>query len=221
MVTQKRRTRSRWQRSRNPIDKREYNLRARQLRSALQDIQNKTFETYISALSADDHSLWKATRHLKRPITHIPPILREDGTWSITDDEKATTFATHLSNVFTAPVPDPHLDTSDAVQSYLDSPCPMTPPIRPFSLAEVTMEISKCKNHKAPGFDLITAQILKELPREAIALLTFIYNGMLRLAYFPVLWKFAQLIMIPKPGNPPKTSPPIDQLASYPAVQNI
>ena len=87
MVTQKRRARSRWQRSRNPVHKREYNLSMRQLRSALQDIQNKTFETYISALSADDHSIWKATRHLKLPTAHILPILREDGTWSVTDDE--------------------------------------------------------------------------------------------------------------------------------------
>ena len=221
MVTQKRRARSRWQRSRNPIDKREYNLHARQLRSALQDIQNKTFETYISALSADDHSIWKATRHLKRPTAHIPPILREDGTWSITDDEKATTFAAHLSKVFTAPPPDPYHDTSDTVQAYLDSPCPMTPPIRPFTLAEVTMEVFKCKNHKAPGYDLITAQILKELPREAMVLLTTIYNSMLRLAYFPVLWKFAQMIMIPKPGKPPQNVTSYRPISLLPLLSKI
>ena len=64
-------------------------------------------------------------------------------------------------------------------------------------------EILKCPNHKAPGFDLITGQLLKELPRKAIVLLTTIYNSMLRFTYFPVTWKFAQIIMIPKPGKPP------------------
>jgi len=42
---------------------------------------------------------------------------------------------------------------------------------------------------------------LKELPRKAIVLLTTIYNSMLRLAYFPITWKFAQIIMIHKPGK--------------------
>jgi hypothetical protein len=221
MVTLKRRARNRWQRSRNPVDKREYNLRTRQLRSALQDIQNKTFETYISALSADDHSIWKATKHIKRPIAHIPPIRRDDGTWSITDDEKATAFATHLSNVFTAPPPDPHHDTTDTVQRYLDSACPMSLPIPPFSLAEVIMEVSKCNNHKAPGFDLITAQILKQLPREATVLLTAIYNSMLHLAYFPVQWKFAQLIMIPKPGKPPHSVTSYRPISLLPLLSKI
>jgi hypothetical protein len=32
--------------------------------------------------------------------------------------------------------------------------------------------------------------------------LTTIYNNILRLTYFPVLWKFAQIIMNHKPGNP-------------------
>jgi hypothetical protein len=67
----------------------------------------------------------------------------------------------------------------------------MTLPIKPFSPTEVKEEINKCNNHKAPGFDLITGQILKELPRKAVVLLTTIYNSILRLTYFPVLWEFA------------------------------
>ena len=62
--------------------------------------------------------------------------------------------------------------------------------------------INKCNNHKAPAFDLITGLILKELPRKAIVFLTTIYNIMPRLAYFPITWKFAQIIMIHKPGKP-------------------
>jgi hypothetical protein len=31
---------------------------------------------------------------------------------------------------------------------------------------------------------------------------TIIYNSMLRLSYFPVTWKFAQIVMLPKPGKP-------------------
>jgi hypothetical protein len=40
------------------------------------------------------------------------------------------------------------------------------------------------------------------LPKKAIVLLTTIYNSTLRLSYFPTIWKFAEITMIPKPGKP-------------------
>jgi hypothetical protein len=81
LVTEERRARNRWQRSRNPIDKREYNQLTRQLKAALQDTRNATFETYINSLSKEDHTIWKATKQFKRPITHVPLILQGDGNW--------------------------------------------------------------------------------------------------------------------------------------------
>ena len=103
LVTEKRRARNRWQRSRNAIDKREYNTLARRLKVVLQDVRNATFESCITSLSTDDHSIWKATKLLKRPTVHTPPLLQEDGNWGVTDKEKAAAFAAHLSNVFTTP----------------------------------------------------------------------------------------------------------------------
>lgn len=53
---------------------------------------------------------------------------------------------------------------------------------------------------KAPGLDLITGKILKELPRKAIVKLTYLINAAFRLKYVPKQWK--QVIMIPKLGKP-------------------
>lgn len=128
--------------------------------------------------------------------------MQEDGNWGQTDQDKATAFATYLSNVFSIPQRNDNDNTEKVVKTFLDSACPMTLPITPISPTEVKEAINKCNNHKAPGFDLITGLILKELPRKAIVLLTTIYNSMLRLAYFPITWKFAQIIMIHKPGKP-------------------
>jgi hypothetical protein len=88
-------------------------------------------------------------------------------------------FAAHLSNVFTTPQTTADRNTDNTVQAYLDSACPISLPILTFSTTEVKEEIIKCNNHKAPGLDLITGQILKELPRKATVLLTTIYNSML------------------------------------------
>jgi len=202
-VTEKQRARNRWQYSRNPIDKTVYNTLTRSLRTALQSIRNATFESYITNLLADDHSVWKATKSFRRPSTHIPPILCDDRTWCITNDDKAASFASYLSQVFTALKAHPTSTLDDQIQTYLDSACPMSLPIYPFSHTEILAEISRISPHKAPGFDLLTGRILKELPKEATTLLTTIYNSMLRLTYFPITWKFAQVITIPKPSKPP------------------
>ncbi|KMQ90158.1 reverse transcriptase [Lasius niger] len=55
---------------------------------------------------------------------------------------------------------------------------------------------------KAPGFDLISGNILKELPRKGLAKFLHLTNAVIRLKCFPESWKVAEVIMIPKPGKP-------------------
>jgi hypothetical protein len=56
LVTEKRRARSRWQRSRND-DRPIYNRLRQKLHNALTNAKNKTFEYYIASLSKDDHTI--------------------------------------------------------------------------------------------------------------------------------------------------------------------
>ena len=54
-------------------------------------------------------------------------------------------------------------------------------------------EILNCLNQrKAPGYDLITAKTLKELSK----FITFLFNAVLRVQYFPEQWKVALVIVI-------------------------
>jgi hypothetical protein len=57
---------------------------------------------------------------------------------------------------------------------------------------------------KAPGLDLITARMLKELPKEGPLNLMYIFSTILRLRHWPKSLKIAQIIMIPKAGKSPK-----------------
>jgi hypothetical protein len=50
---------------------------------------------------------------------------------------------------------------------------------------------------------------LKEVPRKGIVHLSIICNVIIRTGYFPVQWKVAQIIMIPKPGKP------LEEASSY------
>jgi hypothetical protein len=95
-----------------------------------------------------------------------------------------------------------HHHNNDEIEKFLDAPCQTSQPIKAISPREVRQAIKTINQHKAPGNDLITGEILRQFPKKAIVLLTTIYNSMLRLSYFPALWKFAQITMIPKPGKP-------------------
>jgi len=57
---------------------------------------------------------------------------------------------------------------------------------------------------KAPGHDLITAPFSKQLPPKAIILLSYIFNSIIPLTYRPSICKPDQIIIIHKPGKPPK-----------------
>jgi hypothetical protein len=72
LVTEKSKARSQWQRSRNQGDRIIYNRLKRNLQAALRDARNDTFEKYITSLSLDDTSLWKATKGFKRRQVSIP-----------------------------------------------------------------------------------------------------------------------------------------------------
>jgi len=152
LVTDKRRARSRWQRSRNQGDRAIYKRLKRNLQATLRDAWNSTFSNYITSLSPDDTSLWKVTKGFKRPQVSIPPVRTSNGSWAKRDNEKTTAFWEYPRQVFTLLSSfHPH---DLVVFDSLDVPCPMSLRITPFT------------------------------------------------SFYPLLWKFAQIVMVPKPDKP-------------------
>jgi hypothetical protein len=138
------------------------------------------------------------------PQQHTPPIRKPDNTWAKTDLQKAETFANYLATVF-RPLPTPLPNTHEgAILQQLNTPHQMAPPLLKIRVQEVE-HIIRSDTHptKAPGYDLITGKLLKELPRKGIRAVTQMYNAIFRLEYFPCHWKIGQIIMIAKPGKNP------------------
>lgn len=199
LVREKRKARAKWQRSRNPIDKNTFNRLTNQLKNKLKQNKEETYQHYLSNLSRTDHSIWKVTKRGKRPQTIKSPIRTTNGGWARSDQEKADAFSLYFQNVFT-----PHEDNLDpAIEDFLEAPLQMSLPIKKFSLYEIKEEIKYLNKKKAPGYDLINGRILSELPDKAIQYLQLIFNGVLRIKYWPSQFKFAQIILIPKAGKPP------------------
>jgi len=86
------------------------------------------------------------------------------------------------------------------IKNELNAPHQMALPMKKIRINEVKNVIkSKIHPKKAPGYDLITGKVLQELSQKGLLAITQIYNAMLRIEYFPCLWKVGQIIMIAKP----------------------
>jgi len=108
-----------------------------------------------------------------------------DGTYSITDKQKANTFAKLLHEICI-----PHQDNVDNnncndIQYFLKNPLPVFLPAKPTTPREIEYTIKKLPVGKSPGYDLITNKILKHLTKTCILFRTYIYNRMPTLSFFP------------------------------------
>jgi hypothetical protein len=70
--------------------------------------------------------------------------------------------------------------------------------VRPCYVQKI-MKALKLK--KACGIDGIPNECLRHLPRRPLVHLTNLFNHCIRLSHFPVSWKEAKAITLPKPGK--------------------
>lgn len=218
LVKDKRRARRIWQQTRDPSDKNILNRKSQKLKREILKLKNETFNYFLQNITPGEdtnYSLWKTTKKFKRPNLPNPPIRKADGTWARNSKEKATTFADHLADIFKpndieTDVPLENPENEDEL------------PILPVSPKEVAKEIKiNLKSNKAPGFDLITGEILKQLPRKAITMLAYLINAAIRLKHVPSIWKIAEVIMIPKPGKPPNEAKSYRPISLLPVISKL
>lgn len=218
MVKEKRKARRRWQQSRDPADKTVLNRKTQMLKREIQKLKEESINFYLQNLTADvetEYSLWKATKRIKRPIAQIPPIRKRDGTWAHDNKQKAEIFADHLAEVF-----QPNQIQSDATLEAIEN----------LNLDDITLVTPKEVAHeirtnlnpkKAPGFDLITGEILKQLPKKGVVMLTYLFNAVFRLKHVPDTWKVAEVIMLPKPGKPPSHVKSYRPISLLPVISKL
>lgn len=202
MIRQQRRLRRIWQRTRNPLDKTNWNRAIKMCSERLAEQKNDNTALYLKKLSPNnknkDHELFNATKYLKRPTKRNIPIKNEHGSWCRTDSEKATTFADHLERTFQ---PLSLNENENEVVNFLDVACQMEIPIKHITPSETRDEIKSLNDKKSTGHDRIDAIAIKYLPMKCIIFLTLIFNSILRLQHFPSQWKCAEIIMVPKPNK--------------------
>ncbi|KAL4104827.1 hypothetical protein QTP88_020103 [Uroleucon formosanum] len=203
LISEKRRARCRWLRTHLPSDKKKYNALTCSLKNVLRKYNSEKYLQYLKSLSSSDNSLWKSTKNVLKEKNKTHPLRYPDRSLASSNLDKANLFATDLENKFTPHTDILNLEHAHHVETSLINTLPMCLPTKHTSPSEVKNIISKLRNNKSPGHDLITNTITKKLPKKAILLLTYIYNGILRLSYIPSTWKHSVIILIHKLGKPP------------------
>ena len=102
-ILDKRKLRIKWQTTRSPQDKAIFNKATHELKLLLNDLKQQAIQSYLETLTATEateYSLWKATKRLNRPQTHIPPLRTAAGDWAKSDTQKAHVLADHFAHVF-------------------------------------------------------------------------------------------------------------------------
>ncbi|CAH2103967.1 unnamed protein product [Euphydryas editha] len=210
-IMEKRRLRRVWHTSRHPEDKSALNKAIKDLKNTISKLNNASMESFLESLSATratNYSLYRACKNINQPTNSKPPLRLENNIWARSQQQKADAFGEHLAKIFTPNEPD-HDSNDTELENVLGQPFQLDLPIRPTTPKEIISIIKHMEDKRAPGFDLIDKKVLLELPKKGIVFLTILFNGILRIGYFPALWKVSQIIMIGKPGKP------VHELTSY------
>jgi len=91
----------------------------------------------------------------------------------------------------------------------------------PFIVNEVRAPIRVLNPKNAPGYDLITNQVLQKLSEKGIRFIIQLSNAVLRQNFFPPQWKIAKTIMIQKPGKPTELAESYRPISLVPVLSKL
>jgi hypothetical protein len=97
LIAEKRRTHSRWQRSRLPSDKSAFNNLSKTIKKLIQKYKNDLFDTKFKSLNTQDGLLWKSTKNMLKLKEFSCPIKKANESLALSDLDKANLFGEHLS----------------------------------------------------------------------------------------------------------------------------
>ncbi|GFX45390.1 putative RNA-directed DNA polymerase from transposon BS [Trichonephila clavipes] len=144
------------------------------------------------------------TKGFKKKRSPISALKGNSGI-TYTDEEKAETLADSLENQFQLnDISDPTQDNNHSrlvsrffnnENNFDDLPTSTTP-------SEIISIINNFKIRTAPSREGITTKMCQPFNRSIIFQITNIINNILKVGYFPQIWKTASVIPILKPGKP-------------------
>lgn len=214
LVKAKNRYRKSYQNTRLTYFKKLQVLTSKLINKLLYILRNSYFNKKLSLIKTSD-TLWQKKKSILPRSTYIPPLLSQlpdpngsNPCYVYSAEEKSDVLAKHFESVhrqnldmgsqyFTRRVDRAVVDfLSTETSDYLDQNCQVT-------TGELLRIIKFLKPNKSPGIDNIPALCIKNLSLSCVIKLRDIANQILKLGYFPTLWKTSKVIAIAKPAKSP------------------
>ena len=175
-----------------------YKAAYHEYRHAQRKSRLEAFKRFCTVDSSDPWgSMYKMLKTKSQAYAPLKPLLRSDGTLTGSESE---TIDLLFDKYF--PLDDPASDSvSEAEVRSSASELPETSDDPPFSESEVKASVWRMKARKCPGFDLITAPILRQIIEVLLPEITLWFNKCLALGCFPSPFKRAVIKFIPKPNH--------------------
>lgn len=195
------RARKQWQRTRNPQYRRELRRLSRELTRRAKEWRAELWEDRMATIQLASRDEWQLIRNVKQPK---PPktALIHDGRTIFEPLQRAELFASTYEEQNTLNFNDyPNNEEEDNRTRTSATRFRQTPSRdRPLLTTpdEIRKIIRNLKSNSAPGPDKINNDQIKNLPRKPLVLLTRIYNSCMLKEYFPIHWKTAKVVPIPK-----------------------
>lgn len=224
-IKHKNKLRKIYQRNKFQPLKNQINQLTNSINTQISELKNDNWNKALSKITPQDkRKLWRIAKALKnKNKSNTMPTLQTPQGPMVTNLDKANAIAaTYLDNHnLTQNLSDPQ--TRNMVQQTLtalhNEQYP-TPPEDLLSPQEVKLHIKSLKN-KAPGYDNLSPIILKHLPKKPVLQIYYILNQCLKNQYFPLSWKKAIVIPIPKPGKPKNLPSSYRPISLLPTLSKI
>lgn len=143
----------------------------------MKEIQINTLQTYISSLSASDHTIWRATKYFKKPTAHVPS--KKLNRFVDKNRKRKDIFTKYIETNSTPQIK--NLDVE--IKNFLTLPFQMFLLNENFTVNEINSRKNKIdKQQETAEFDLTDVIVLKKIPLKGIQLFQLMCNALYLLA---------------------------------------
>jgi hypothetical protein len=167
-----------------------FNMLNRRVQFLISKLNNDSFQNKIGTLRPSHKSFLNCTKLIKNKFRCVPALKVGESTL-ISDAEKTAAIADRFSesheNSQISPITNKFRSSCSVLQGggFNTDTSTFTSP------REIGNVVRGLRNGKAPGEDAINNSLLKNLSRKDLVFLTYLFNGCLKLSYFPTKWKHA------------------------------
>lgn len=163
--------------------------------------RNANWHKFLKKVDRDPKKLWRVSKSLRGKRSPLPPSLWHNNTKITTDQDKADALAEIFEKSHTITLNNTHPHDAKVLNFITKFSKKIHKEFDDICEEELLSAIGSLKPLKAPGNDSIMNIMIKNLPSEAIALLSNIFNACMSINYWPTAFKEAKVVPIHKAGK--------------------